>query len=642
MNSCFFSRQPLVVALLIFCAAYLPARASSLRPSSSGEQLSSANAIFRGEVLELHSFEAKDGGIYTRALIQVDEIFKGKVPYLVQLVHRGGTLPDRGEIDGLFPNLKVGEERLFLGSRRADGTLFARNGFQSALPVSAGKTFAPAYASGQNLLDSLRAQTQGAVLPGDNVTDQAGTATPATQSLQPSISPPAGPSSTATNLLLDTNGLPARFVLPDRGEPIPYLIDADFLPAGITQTQAVNAVKSALAAWTNASSVRYVYGGIQSFGKASPNVQASDGFLRIQLHDHYNYIGGGAGNGSVLGQGGHGWVPTILSSGWTGGGNVVGNDFHKATQGYVVLSHTNTFMQNLASFTEVLTHEIGHTIGLDHSSENPFEPNPVLNQAIMYFTAHGDGRGASLNSFDTNVCREIHPATNTPPYCYDRVLDVDCAVARPLNIAGVNSAQIRGYDLRGDALTFATTDASPVNGTFSILNSNITYLPAGAFDAPRQDPAGNMDYDRIYARYSDGTNASAYVTVRVVGLYHDSYNEGLPDSWRTTYFGNLNPAVGANHHAANDADGDGFSNLTEWLLGSTPTNKTSNLTITFISKTNLQFQAKPYEVYELYSSTNLISWTRAMNPIVPTNTVAVVTNFPNALPNQFFRVLKVP
>ena len=342
---------------------------------------------------------------------------------------------------------------------------------------------------------------------------------------------------------------------------------------------------------------------------------------------------------------GHAWNPLILSrsSGWTSGGNVAGNDFHKALKGYLVLSHTNTFMQNLTSFTEVLTHEIGHTIGLAHSSESPSETNAVLKQAIMYFTAHGDGRGASLNSFDTNVCREIHPATNTPPYCYDRVLDIDTSPSPPLNVPGVNSAQIRGYDLRGDALTFATTDASALNGTFSTVNSNLTYVPAGYFaDAPRLDPATNAYYDHIYARYSDGTNASPYATVRVVGLYQDSYSEGIPDSWRTTYFGNANPSVGANHHAANDADGDGFSNLTEWLLGSTPTNKTSNLRITFFSKTNLQFQAKPYEVYEIYSSSNLTSWTRAMNPIVPTNTIAVVTNFPNAAPNQFFRVLKVP
>src|SRR5262245_30780694 len=46
----------------------------------------------------------------------------------------------------------------------------------------------------------------------------------------------ANPVSTATNLLVDALGIPARFVAPDRGEPIPVLVDADYLPAGITLT----------------------------------------------------------------------------------------------------------------------------------------------------------------------------------------------------------------------------------------------------------------------------------------------------------------------------------------------------------------------------------------------------------------------
>ena len=111
---------------------------------------------------------------------------------------------------------------------------------------------------------------------------------------------------------------------------------------------------------------------------------APDGVLRIQLHDHYNYITQRRWRGHV------GGGRSCLDDpepypGWTTGGNVIGNDFHKVIRGYVVLQHTNAVMQTLSTFTEVLTHEIGHTIGLAHSSENPTEPNPILKQAVMYY-----------------------------------------------------------------------------------------------------------------------------------------------------------------------------------------------------------------------------------------------------------------
>ena len=119
------------------------------------------------------------------------------------------------------------------------------------------------------------------------------------------------------------------------------------------------------------------------------------------------------------------------------------------SKAYVVLAHTNAFLQSVPNLTEVLCHEIGHTLGLDHSSEADPEPNPVLNQAIMFWMAHGNNWGAKLNSFDTNACRQIHPL-NTPPWtATTRFLDVSSL--RLLHLPqrpGVNAVQARGYDLQ--------------------------------------------------------------------------------------------------------------------------------------------------------------------------------------------------
>jgi hypothetical protein len=634
------------VAALLCLAIPLLAPASLVLPINTDRHVQISGAVFRGAVVDAQAYEdPADGGIYTRTVVRVDEVFKGKVPSLVSLVHRGGTIGERGEASGLAPQLAAGEERLFFVSRRTDGTLSATRGFASALPLSAASAAASAEAAaGDTVLEELRTQTAGSVLEGSDVSDQS--ANPLNPSTPGSFDGPIAlvtPNSAATNLIVGADHIPARYLAPDRGTSIPYLIDADYLPAGITQTQAVSAVQAALAAWTSATSVRYQFAGVQSFGKAAPTITNADGVLRIQLHDHYNYLSGATSSGDVLGDGGHAWTVMNLSAGWTTGGNVAGSDFHKVVRGYVVLQHTNPIMQSVSTLTEAICHEVGHTIGLAHSSDSSTETNQILKQAIMYYMAHADGRGATLNSFDTNVCRQIHPRANTPPYCYDRYLDIVTTTTRPLNVAGVNSAQVRGYDLQNTPLTLATTGATASSGTFSVSGSNITYVPKAFYaDTTRLDPAGGSYYDVIYARYSDGTNASPYAMIRVISFAADSYNEGIPDSWRLSYFGSKNPATGTKHHAADDADGDGYTNLQEYLFGSNPTNRTSNLRITSMTPSAVQWQSKGYEVYELVGSTNFTTWTRACSPSVPTNSAGIASYPTSGGAKQFFRIQRVP
>ncbi len=58
-------------------------------------------------------------------------------------------------------------------------------------------------------------------------------------------------------------------------------------------------------------------------------------------------------------------------------------------------------------------------------------------------------------------------------------------------------------------------------------------------------------------------------------LLRDDDNDGLPDAWEQQYFGNPTNAV-----ASDDSDGDGFSNLAEYIAGTDPKNADSNLRIT--------------------------------------------------------------
>jgi len=315
-------------------------------------------------------------------------------------------------------------------------------------------------------------------------------------------------------------------------------------------------------------------------------------------------------------------------------------------------------MQNLSTFTEVLTHEIGHVIGLAHSSEIPTN-NSVLTDSIMYYLAHEDGRGASLNSYDTNVVREVHPA-NTPPYSYGRVMDITTSPYGAPNVAGINQVELRGYDLQSTNLTFLATNATAVAGSFSVVGNVLKFAPSAYYNAHRLDPASTAYYDIIYSRFSDGTNASPYITVRTISLNPDSdspSSDGLPNAWMTNYFGHSDPQSGDKSRATDDADGDGLNNLNEFRTGMNPKDTNSTQRITLFNTSTLQFQAKAYELYEILGSTNLATtnWTRVGNPVLPnnaplvirtnllaTNIIAVVSNLPTTNPRMFFRILKVP
>src|SRR5689334_20421009 len=160
------------------------ASATSLLPASTDQQIQNAAGIFRGTVVENTSYrDPADGQIYTRTLIQVEEVFKGQIPKLIRLIHRGGTVATEGELFDSSPQFKLGEERLLFVSRRADGTLFASRGEASTLklPTSPDQLSTPEFSAGQNLLADLQKQTASGPLPGSDLTDQSASLQPTPQ-----------------------------------------------------------------------------------------------------------------------------------------------------------------------------------------------------------------------------------------------------------------------------------------------------------------------------------------------------------------------------------------------------------------------------------------------------------------------------
>jgi hypothetical protein len=87
---------------------------------------------------------------------------------------------------------------------------------------------------------------------------------------------------------------------------------------------------------------------------------------------------------------------------------VNGQSFFRIVEGDVVF---NTgwkgcgFLEDFNNFAEVAAHELGHVLGLAHSTDP---------EAIMYPYAHLDGRGGSLGKDDTDGLIFLYPATTVP------------------------------------------------------------------------------------------------------------------------------------------------------------------------------------------------------------------------------------
>jgi Tol biopolymer transport system component len=125
----------------------------------------------------------------------------------------------------------------------------------------------------------------------------------------------------------------------------------------------------------------------------------------------------------------------------------------------------------------------------------------------------------------------------------------------------------------------------------------------------------------------------------------DTVGDGIPDEWRAYYFGGTGTTTNSQSCATCDPDGDGMSNLQEFLAGTDPTNPSSVLSLQVTSVTSggsitLSWPAVPGKIYSVQYTESLGApdWLNAPGDVT---LVGLQGSYPvsPAQPAGFYRVV---
>ncbi len=158
----------------------------------------------------------------------------------------------------------------------------------------------------------------------------------------------------------------------------------------------------------------------------------------------------------------------------------------------------------------------------------------------------------------------------------------------------VSWAELAGYDLAHYAL-YVDGAATAVTTTNQIIVvSNLA--------------AGTPHSFRLEYVLRDGRRSGLSIVGNGATWGDDANFDGLPDDWQSRYWG-LNPLGWPSGSA--DSDGDGATNLQEFLAGTSPINRGSALRLEMAQTAQglwLNWNTEPGSVYQVQCSTNTVTW----------------------------------
>lgn len=401
-------RGLLVLALLAVAGAV---EATTVVPVEDEDLVADSTAIVVGRVGAMESrWEPATRRLATDIRVTLDQVLKGDLPATeITIQQPGGQV---GTLTGWVlgsPEFEPGEKVLLFLSQDRDGVLRVAHLFQGKFALlrdgETGDEFAvrDERPAGVDLLvpdDDRRPRGRVRVMERTAFERSLRALAARTAHRRHPVPRPAPPATVGA--LTESQGgftflgTPSRWFEPDAGAAVPVRLNSAGLPGA--PFQGFEQVRAAYRAWSTVPESSFAY---RDAGFTSAGGFARDGVNSVAFNDPRGQIDPPSRCSGTLAIGGY------FST--TERRTVNGQVFNRIVEADVVFADGWSgcgIMEDYARVAQIATHELGHALGLGHSS------NP---DATMYAVARFDGRGAALHDDDRAGLRASYPGTAPPP-----------------------------------------------------------------------------------------------------------------------------------------------------------------------------------------------------------------------------------
>jgi hypothetical protein len=260
-----------------------------------------------------------------------------------------------------------------------------------------------------------------------------------------------------------------RWMEADNGQAINFFVNPNLSP---TPAGGSAEISRAMEAWATQSGANIR---IQTGGQTSNCGNSVDGANIISFGDCRNQLDPPSGCSGVLAQTLAAWFNSDTKI-------VNGIVFKRLSEADIVFNDGfDCFLANSSNLAEVACHELGHAIGLAHSSDS---------SALMRPVAHGRGRDATLGSDDIAGVLSIYPSSG----------------------GGGGGGTVNDASSLSQSVPVEMTAGQSYNVSVTMRNSGTSTWTAGAYSLGSSNPAGNSIWSVNRVALSSSVGPGSNVT----------------------------------------------------------------------------------------------------------------------------------